>query len=262
MNTEVESGYRFAAVPEWVVFHPDLNGSDVRVFAALARFANKQRECWPGVEGLAEKLAMNIKTVRRSIAALEACAAIAVERERRDDDGRQLSNRYHLAGDRPLRERECPPGVPSLVPPGVPILVPEVEPQERNPITPPTPLRGASDLVQRVFETWLAESGRDPTKTKLSEKRGRLIRKAVKDYPLEDVLAALRGWKNSPWHRGENPGKHVYNELELLLRDSEHIERFRDLAVKPVAKNDGEIWNDWLEDYHRNRPSALTRDAG
>lgn len=93
------------------------------------------------------------------------------------------------------------------------------------------------DPVQRVFDAWIASTGRTG-QTQLSPKRRRLITAALKGYPLDDVLDAVKGWRQSAHHRGENQQRTVYNDLELLLRDAEHIERFRDLqrgARQPTA---------------------------
>lgn len=78
-----------------------------------------------------------------------------------------------------------------------------------------------------VFETWQESTGK--TKAKLDPKRRKLITDALKEYPLEDVLDAVRGWKQSSYHRGENERRTVYNELHVLLRDATQIEKFRDL---------------------------------
>lgn len=82
--------------------------------------------------------------------------------------------------------------------------------------------------VQQVFDEWITSTGKT-NRTVLDDKRRRTIRKALKSYPLDDVLDAVRGWKLSPHHRGDNATATVYNDLGLLLRDGEHIERFRDL---------------------------------
>lgn len=258
-ETEVQSGYRFAAIPEWIVFAENLSAVDVRVFAALARHANGHRKCWPGREALAERLGMNERTIRRSISALVDAGALKVQ-HRTANDGRQTTNLYLLAGDVPFGQNRPGRGVSESTSGGVPEST-EVEPEEVKP-NPPTPQGGESVFVQRVFDAWIAACERDPVRTKFSVDRRRVIEKALKSYPVDDVLAAVRGWKNSPYHRGENQQKMVYNEITLLLRTPTHIERFRDLALKPVPKTEGDVWNDWLDDYHRNRPSALTRDAG
>lgn len=95
----VRSTYRFARTPEWVLFHPDLNGTDVRVFGALDRFDG--RDCIPAVPTVAERLGVSRDTVERAIRSLEAVGAVRRE-QRFTDEGRQTSNRYILAGDEPL----------------------------------------------------------------------------------------------------------------------------------------------------------------
>lgn len=84
--------------------------------------------------------------------------------------------------------------------------------------------------VQAVFDGWIAATGKSPTRTKLDSKRRNRIKVALKSHGLEDCLAAVRGWKASPHHRGENPQGTVYNDLDLLLRDAAHIEKFATLG--------------------------------
>jgi hypothetical protein len=87
-----------------------------------------------------------------------------------------------------------------------------------------------------VFATWVSSTGRTG-RTVLDTKRRALIQKALKSYPLDDVLDAVRGWENSPHHRGENDAGTVYNDIELLLRNPANVERFRNLwRQPPVAR--------------------------
>ena len=83
--------------------------------------------------------------------------------------------------------------------------------------------------VRQVFDVWMEATGKTST-TKLDSRRRRKIEQALALYPIQDVLDAAVGWKNSPFHRGENEAGRIYNELDLLLRDGAHIEQFRDLA--------------------------------
>lgn len=90
-----------------------------------------------------------------------------------------------------------------------------------------------------MFGAWIEATGKTGA-TRLDSKRRRLIKAALADYPPDDVIDAVRGWRQSPHHRGENERRTVFNDLGLLLRDSEHIEKFRDLArnapaVKPAT---------------------------
>jgi len=105
--------------------------------------------------------------------------------------------------------------------------------------------------VRRIFDRWVESTGRDPARTKLDDRRRRLIVQALAGYAEGDVLAAVQGWEQSPWHAGENPKGKVYNDLGLLLRNSEKIEFFRDSAgglpvVELVATAADEAWDDVL----------------
>jgi hypothetical protein len=83
------------------------------------------------------------------------------------------------------------------------------------------------DDTTAVFQAW-QEAARKP-RARLDDKRRRVIKNALRHYPAEDLIDAVRGWRHSPHHCGQNDQRTVYNDLELLLRDSAHIERFRDL---------------------------------
>jgi len=87
----------------------------------------------------------------------------------------------------------------------------------------------ASSPVEVVFNTWVESTGRT-AQTKLDKDRRKFITNALKDYPVEDVIDAVCGWRFSPHHRGENENKTVYNGLHLLLKNAEKIEQFRDLT--------------------------------
>jgi hypothetical protein len=96
-------------------------------------------------------------------------------------------------------------------------------------VTSITSAKASQGDVTEVFDAWVSASDANSARTKLTDERKRLIRKALGMYSKEDVLKAVRGWKNSPFHRGENDGHTRYNSLDLLLRNGDHIEKFRDL---------------------------------
>ena len=58
----------------------------------------------------------------------------------------------------------------------------------------------------------------------------------MKAHPGEDVLDAVVGWRHDPFYCGENDRGRAFNDLGLLLRDAEHVERFRDLARQQATK--------------------------
>lgn len=100
------------------------------------------------------------------------------------------------------------------------------------------------DEVKQVFDAWVEATGKRKGATKLTDDRRRLIRKALKSYPVEDLVDAVRGWRHSPHHRGENDRHTVYNDIELLLRNAKQIETFRDLERGASTATDS--WSDFL----------------
>ncbi len=99
------------------------------------------------------------------------------------------------------------------------------------------------NAVHRVFDAWQTartELTGHPSAVVLTDSRRRLITRRLKEWPELDLIDATQGWLRSPHHRGENDRHTVYGDLELVLRDAAHIERFRDLhrneAARPGAR--------------------------
>lgn len=105
--------------------------------------------------------------------------------------------------------------------------------------------RGVSSVVEvvnaepsdaeRVFNAWVDSKGSKGRAPVLDKDRRKLIERWLKVYPVEDLMAAVRGWRHSPHHRGENDQGKKYNSLKLCLRDPDRIEEFRDLELSPPA---------------------------
>ena len=64
----------------------------------------------------------------------------------------------------------------------------------------------------------------------LSEERRILIGAAIHDYGLASVEEAIRGCSLSAFHMGANKQRKRYDSLDLILRNSETIERFLQIA--------------------------------
>lgn len=85
----------------------------------------------------------------------------------------------------------------------------------------------ATGPVQIVFDAWRESTGK--AKAQFTAERQRVVVKALKTYPVDDLVDAVRGWRHSRHHRGENDAHTVYNDIELLLRNARNVEKFRDL---------------------------------
>lgn len=113
------------------------------------------------------------------------------------------------------------------------------------------------EAVKRVFDAWVEVTSRTG-RTLLDDKRRKLIRLALERYPEDDVIAAVKGWRHSPHHRGENSSRTVYNDLTLLLRDTEHIEKFRDLELNGAQPHPASSRLEHGRDFSRFDKKAQT----
>jgi len=111
---------------------------------------------------------------------------------------------------------------PDEVTPLFELVAPEAEPT------------GAA-AVQIVFDHWVATcrtSGRGP-KPVLTDKRAKVIARAIGWYGIGTCKAAIDGIVTSDFHMGHNRRGKRYDSIELILRDAEHIEGFAEMASVP-----------------------------
>lgn len=93
--------YRFATVPEWLLWHPDLSSLAVRVYATLDRFGQTPDRCFPSHAEIAKRIGVSARSVARPLDELEAVGALRVVHRGKPGGGR-TSDGYWLAGDAPL----------------------------------------------------------------------------------------------------------------------------------------------------------------
>lgn len=79
----------------------------------------------------------------------------------------------------------------------------------------------------KVFGEWVrwCKSGRGP-KPALTEERIVIIGAAIADYGVKTCIDAVIGCSYSDWHMGQNPQGKKYNDVELIFRNAQNIERF------------------------------------
>ncbi|MBK7865251.1 MAG: conserved phage C-terminal domain-containing protein [Archangiaceae bacterium] len=92
----------------------------------------------------------------------------------------------------------------------------------------------ATPTARSIFEHWRQATGK--ANAKLDQKRRDLIdRRLGEGHRPEDLMAAIDGYVKSPWHQGQNPDRKKYLGLELMLRDTAHIEAGLDLLMQHQA---------------------------
>lgn len=85
-------------------------------------------------------------------------------------------------------------------------------------------------LVLEVFEYWKSVMGRK--RATLDIKRERDIRWGIAVYSVQGCREAIDGCKLSDFHMGKNKQKTAYNDVSVIFRDADHVERFQELYDK------------------------------
>lgn len=93
------------------------------------------------------------------------------------------------------------------------------------------------ETTQRIWDHYVETfwNGRG-IRPRLSPERIDLIARAISWYDEDTVIKAIRGCALSDWHMGRNPSGKKYTSIELILRDSQHIERFYEMTVAEETK--------------------------
>ena len=99
--------------------------------------------------------------------------------------------------------------------------------------------------VRPIFEHW--QKVMNHPRAKLDDKRRRKIKSALANYSAQDVIKAIDGCKSSSWHQ-----ENGVDDLELVLRDAEHIEKF----IRNANSGDMPDPTKALQDCFAGRPAC------
>jgi hypothetical protein len=80
--------------------------------------------------------------------------------------------------------------------------------------------------IELIFEHWVQVMEKRKSIVRLDAKRRLSIGAAIHDYGVDLCKQAIEGCRRSPFHMGQNKNGKIYNDIELILRDAEKIERF------------------------------------
>lgn len=205
--------------------------ADKIVLLALADNSNDEGSCFPSITTLTRKCGMDRSTVLRIISRLE----LGQHLSRETRSGRSTIYHVHPSqsatgrikrpvadGDVPRRAKRPPPVAQSdptrRAAPPITVIEPSIEPSRE----PSTRAREAATPLEEVFEHW-KQAHRHPH-AKLDDKRRKLLTNALHAYDVATLCQAISGYLNSPHHMGQNDRATVYDDIEIFLRDSKHID--------------------------------------
>ena len=95
--------------------------------------------------------------------------------------------------------------------------------------------------VLEVWNHWI-QIMRNDSKRKpiLDATRRQILGAAIHDYEVQGCKDAIDGCALSEFHMGRNKMNKRYDSVELIFRDSEHVEKFHEILDK--STEDGEAW--------------------
>lgn len=94
----------------------------------------------------------------------------------------------------------------------------------------PTPPTTVGD-VEEIYWYWVTVMGKSGT-TRLTDGRKTKIKQRLKNYSVDDIKKAIDGCAKSEHHMGGNDQGTVYDDLTLICRNDDNLERFRDTISK------------------------------
>lgn len=199
------------------------------VLLALADWANDEGFCWPSIPKIAGKTRLERRSIQYIIRKLQSDGMLHIEEGR----GRKHQHQYTInvqnlrllpnlvkgeiddvenVQSTTQKAQSATEKVQSVAPD------PSVEPLEDPSVEPPSSL----DVVFAFYKTHL-----DHGRTILTDERRKLINRRFREgYSADDLCAAIRGCKLSAFHQGENDRGTIYDSIELIFKDAQHVETF------------------------------------
>lgn len=109
-----------------------------------------------------------------------------------------------------------------------------------DPVSVQEPLSSsqATSPVQEVFKHWQIVM-RKPRAVLDSKRRARIEERLAEGRSVGDLCLAIDGYSRDPFSMGKNDRSTKYNDISLICRDAEHVEKFMPaapLGTGPPAK--------------------------
>ena len=90
------------------------------------------------------------------------------------------------------------------------------------------------DHVQPIFDYWVETMGKTAA-NKLTAGRRKCISARLKEgYTVDQIKLAITGCARSPHHMGQNSEGTIYDDITLICRNGENIERFSQNIAKVI----------------------------
>jgi len=209
----------------------------------LASYMGRKKSCFPSIKALSMNCSFSTSTAIRTIGLLESKELISVTRS----TGK--SNHYSFKGqimnlsneiktsctETPVADSnsyQLHTGTPPVSESNTNNINNNINESTSNTREFKTPhvvnnsnLKDKDKEITEIFMYW--QNVTNHPKAKLDKKRRNKIKDALKlGYEVDDLRKAIDGCANTPFNMGQNDRNQKYDDLGLILRDADHIDRF------------------------------------
>jgi hypothetical protein len=120
-------------------------------------------------------------------------------------------------------------------------------------------LPSGESLVRDIFSHW--QTVHNKHRAQLTPDRRYRIQTAIQwGYTVADLKQAIDGCRRSDWHMGTNDRNTPYNDITLILRDGERIERFMDWAINPPKSQNSQEQKHGTHQRNYKSPEQRTQE--
>ena len=113
--------------------------------------------------------------------------------------------------------------------------------KEPQPPAKPEKPKKYEDEINEVFDFWKTTMGKTGATKLDSNRRGKIQNRLKDGYDVEYIKQAITNCSMTPHNMGQNDRGQKYNDIELICRNAEKLERFYEsnpmMAVKPQQPN-------------------------
>ena len=123
--------------------------------------------------------------------------------------------------------------------------------------------RALAESAEQVFAHWCKARRKVGAVFRTADgKRHKAVIDRLSDgYTVEHIKLAIDGIEHSPHHRGENPSRTVYDELELICRDGPRLEGLANLTLRARGVSGKGSFRDRAAAYLASEPQEEPVDA-
>lgn len=227
------------------IYKYKLHAHEKLILFFLASYMGAKSICYPSITSLAKDCSLSIDSIKRAIKLLEKKELLKVTRIAGSNN--QYTLNLKIIEQLSANSTECSQllDADTATPQGLLALPPNADSTPNNNINnfnKSTSINQGEDKIspvnfskeklksdmQEIFQYW--QSIMNHPKARLDKKRQQRIKNALELYSKEEIKMAIDGCANNSYNMGKNANGQIYDDIELILRDSTHIERYINTA--------------------------------